>query len=92
MGKKYNESTALDQEEIKAIELQSLKKFKEAYDISYKMCSNRENCKGCMYKTWRKGKCLGEIFYKILRELYRNSKIPENDIFDDENDAENKEE
>lgn len=92
MGKKYNESTALDQEEIKAIELQSLKKFKEAYDISYKMCSNRENCKGCMYKTWRKGKCLGEFFYKILRELYRNSKIPENDIFDDENDAENKEE
>ncbi len=92
MRKKYNESTALPQEELKEMEIQSLKKFKEAYDISYKMCSNRENCKGCMYKTWRKGKCLGEFFYKILRELYRNSKIPENDDFDEENDIEGKEE
>lgn len=92
MRKKYNESTALHQEELKEMERQSLKKFKEAYDISYKMCSNRENCKGCMYKTWRKGKCLGEFFYKILRDLYRNSKIPENDDFDEENDKEDKEE
>lgn len=84
MRKKYNESTELSQEKLQDMERKALAKFKEAYNISYEVCSNREKCKGCMYKTWRKGKCLGEYFYRILRELNKNSKHLSEDDQDEE--------
>lgn len=48
--------------------------LKETYGVCYEYCSNRENCKNCMFKTNGKTNCLGEIFYKMLNEVKKNMK------------------
>lgn len=48
--------------------------LKETYGVCYEYCSNRQNCKDCMFKTNGKTNCLGEHFYKILCEVKKNMK------------------